>query len=208
MKFVLFCEGNTERKALPTFLKRWLDPRLSQRVGIAPVKFDGWRALYDGARKKALLRLREDDVIAVISLLDLYGPTIYPDSARTATERYDWAKKYIEEQVDHPKFRQFFAVHEVEAWLLSKPDLFPTEIQRGFPGRSRNPETVNFDEPPAKLLNRLHIATTRRTYKKVTQGMELFDRLDPAVAYEKCPRLKEMLDDMLRLAKTAGFGVV
>jgi hypothetical protein len=38
MKFVLFVEGYTEKKALPEFLKRWLDPRLSQR-GLASKSF-------------------------------------------------------------------------------------------------------------------------------------------------------------------------
>jgi len=28
MKFILFVEGYTEDKALPQFLKKWLDPRL------------------------------------------------------------------------------------------------------------------------------------------------------------------------------------
>ncbi len=50
MNFALFVEGHTER-AIPAFLKRWLDPRLSQPVGIKPVRFKGsgdylknWRA--------------------------------------------------------------------------------------------------------------------------------------------------------------------
>ena len=38
MKFVLFVEGHTER-AIPEFLKRWLDPQLSQRAGIQTVRF-------------------------------------------------------------------------------------------------------------------------------------------------------------------------
>lgn len=40
MRFILFCEGHTECKALPAFLKRWLDPKLSSPVGIKPVRFD------------------------------------------------------------------------------------------------------------------------------------------------------------------------
>ena len=41
MKFVLFVEGHTERKALPDFIRRWLDSRLAQRVGIKAVRFEG-----------------------------------------------------------------------------------------------------------------------------------------------------------------------
>lgn len=204
MKFILFCEGHTERKALPAFFKRWLDAKLSQPVGIAPVRFDGWRELYDDAPKKAKLRLKETDVIAVISLLDLYGLDFYPKHLTTVDERYEWAKKHIEERVGDSRFRQFFAVHEVEAWLLSDSTLFP-EIKSGFPGRAEHPETVNFNEPPAKLLDRLYRQRLGRSYKKVTNGKELFDQLSPEIAVQKCPRLKEMLDEMLKLAKTAGL---
>jgi hypothetical protein len=44
MKFILFVEGYTEKQGILTFLKRYLDPRLSQPVGIKPVRFDGWAA--------------------------------------------------------------------------------------------------------------------------------------------------------------------
>ncbi len=33
MKIVLFVEGYTEKKALPEFLKLWLDSKLSTRIG-------------------------------------------------------------------------------------------------------------------------------------------------------------------------------
>jgi hypothetical protein len=57
MKFVVFAEGYTEKKALPGFLKRWLDPRLSQPVGIKIVRFDGWSDYVRGTPKKANLYL-------------------------------------------------------------------------------------------------------------------------------------------------------
>jgi len=37
VKFVLFVEGYTEKQEIPAFLKRYLDPRLSQLVGIKSV---------------------------------------------------------------------------------------------------------------------------------------------------------------------------
>ncbi len=205
MRFVLFCEGATETKALPAFFRRWLNRRLSQRVGISPVGFRGWRHLYDEVRRKADLRLQDNDVIAVISLLDLYGPTFYPERKTSADERYDWAKRHVEGKVGSDRFVQFFAVHEVEAWLLSDPKLFPENIRSSLPGRIINPETVNFDEPPARLLDRLYREKTNRSYKKVTQGKQLFDKLDVDIARGKCPRLAEMLDTMLFLAQRAGL---
>ncbi len=41
MRFILFVEGYTENKALPQFLKKWLDPKLSNPVGIKTVRFEG-----------------------------------------------------------------------------------------------------------------------------------------------------------------------
>lgn len=207
MKFVLFVEGETER-ALPPSLKRWLDPKLPQRVGITPVRFTGWAELRREVRKRAHLHLngpQANDIIAVIVLLDLYGPDFYPAHLTEAYERYEWAKREIEREVGHPKFRQFFAVHETEAWLLSEPKLFPDEVRRGFPSRVDKPETVNFTEPPAKLLVRLYKEGFhhRRIYKKTVDGPELFNQADPKTAYDKCPRLKELLDEMLRLAQEA-----
>lgn len=207
MKFVLFVEGHTERKAVPAFLKRWLDPRLDQSVGIKAVRFEGWAELVDDVATKAHLYLDDpsnDDIIAVMSLLDLYGPTIYPGHAKSATDRERWGKEHIEGKVNHERFRHSFAVHETEAWLLSQPDIFPPSVRRGFPNRS--PEEVNFDEPPAYLLDRLYKQATRKKYKKVVYGGQLFKKLDPSVAYAKCPKLKALLDEMLTLAKAAGLG--
>lgn len=204
MRFILFVEGHTEDKALPKFLKKWLDPKLTKSIGIRTVRFDGWPELLKNAPLKAKMHLNgpaRDEIIAVISLLDLYGPTFYPSDKTASEERYAWAKKDIENKVGQSKFFQFFAVHEVEAWLLSEPKIFPLAVQKAFSSKIDSPETVNFDEPPAKMLERLYDLYARRSYKKVVNGKELFGRLDPDVAYQKCPKLKELLDKMLELAK-------
>ncbi len=62
---------------------------------------------------------------------------------------------------------------------------------------------MNFDEPPGKLLGRLYQEKLGRSYKKVIDGTNLFQSLSPDRAYEKCPALKALLDDMLSLAKQA-----
>lgn len=206
MRFILFVEGYTEENVLPAFLKRWLDARLMKPVGITVVRFEGWPELVKDVARKAEMHLngpRKDDVIAVIALLDLYGPTFYPDNASDSKERYMWGKQYLEKMVDHRKFFQFFAVHEIEAWLLSDPEIFPQKVKSALPKKIEKPETVNFTDPPAKLLERLYLQYTTRSYKKVVHGRELFGKLDPEIAYKKCPRLKELLDKMLELAEEA-----
>jgi hypothetical protein len=204
MKFVLLVEGYAERKVIPSFLKRWLDVRLSQPVGIKIVKFEGWAELVDDLREKARRYLDgpdSKDVIAVVSLLDLYGPTFYPAFAHTAVDRERWGRKHLQDKVAHSKFRHFFAVHETEAWLLSQPGIFPSQIRSLLPPKVVTPEQVNFNEPPAYLLDRLYKAATKKTYKKIVHGEQLFRKLDPEEAYKRCPRLKELLDEMLALAK-------
>jgi hypothetical protein len=206
MKFILFVEGYTENEALPKFLKSWLDPKLSKPVGIKTVRFEGWPELVKDAPLKAKMHLHgtaKDEIIAVISLLDLYGPTFYPVDITASENRYTWAKKYLEDKVAQQKYYQFFAVHEVEAWLLSEPKNFPPAVQRAFSNKIDQPEKVNFDEPPAKLLERLYPLHVGRSYKKVVNGKELFGKLDAEAAYQKCPKLKELLDKMLELAKAA-----
>lgn len=205
MKFVLFVEGHTEKKALPQFLKRWLDPQLPAAVGIKPVRFEGWHDYYDSISKKVSLNLSGRagaDAIAGIGLLDLYGPTFYPANKISAADRYDWAKSEIERRVGNPKFKQHFGIHETEAWLLAEPAILPAEVRKALPGVSATPERVNFDEPPAKLLDRLYRKRLSRPYKKVIDGADLFGRLDPETAHQKCPYLKLMLDDMLHLARS------
>ena len=138
-----------------------------------------------------------------LSLLDLYGPTFYPPDKETPAARYEWAKAHLEAQVNQPNFSQHFAVHETEAWLLSDPAIFPTEVRQALTGKYPNPETVNNEEPPAKLLDRLYQTRLKRSYRKTVDGRSLFGKLNPSTAYEKCPYLKALLDEMLQRTQQA-----
>jgi len=204
VKFVFFVEGHTEKRALGDFIKRWLDAKLSQPVRIKTVRFDGWRDYVNHIERKVALNLSGKagaDVIATVGLLDLYGPTFYPSGVTAAAQRYTWAKQHIEGKVGNPKFRQYFAVHETEAWLLADPAILPVQIRNALPGNCAQPETVNFVEPPSHLLTRLYRSQLNVPYKKVTDGASLFGMLQPEVARGKCPYLKQLLDDLLALAK-------
>ncbi|MEI7849161.1 MAG: DUF4276 family protein [Chloroflexota bacterium] len=208
MKFVLFVEGYTEKKAIAVFLKRWLDPRLNKPVGLQTVRFDGWAEMVKDLPNKTRRHLEgpgQEQIIAVVALLDLYGPTIYPGHLTGSEERYKWAVQELTQKVDQDRFRMYFAVHEVEAWLLSHPEMFPREIVNKFPGRTEHPETVNFNTPPAKLLDDLYHQYLKRDYNKVTNGYDFFRKIDPNIAHKKCPHFAAMLDEMLGLAKQAGL---
>ena len=208
MKFILFVEGDTEDLAVAAFLKRWLDAELEKPIGLQVVKFVGASELIKAAPERATRALNapKGDVLAVFALLDLYEcPLPYPSHQMTTGKRIEWGKKYMEKKVSHPRFRQHFAVYETEAWLLSDAGIFPAHLQKFIEGKYPKPETVNFDEPPAKLLTNLYRMRTASGYRKTTEGPKLFAKLDPKIAYDKCPSLKALLDEMLRIAKQAGL---
>jgi hypothetical protein len=115
-----------------------------------------------------------------------------------------WAKTELERRVGDVRFRQHFAVHETEAWLLSDPNVFPASVRTRIQDVAHRPESVNFQQPPSKLLQALYKGGGR-DYKKVTDGSILFGKLTPDSAYAKCPHLALLLDDMLSLAKAAGL---
>lgn len=208
MKFVMLVEGDTEREVLADFLKRWLDPQLNTKVGISIVRLQGNASFLRKFAAKAKMHLegpRKDEIIAVIGLLDLYGLDIFPSHCKTADERYDWGVSHLERTVGQKDFRMFFAVHELEAWILSQSELLPSEVQKAIRKHVTKPEEVDCDEPPAKLLNHVYLARTGKSYKKVTMGKQLFGRLDPAIVATKCPHFRILLQELLKLAKSAGL---
>ena len=201
MKLVLFVEGHGERLALKEFLKRWLDKRTTQPIGIQVVRFDGWPELFKDIPVKVPLYLAKHDVLGVISLLDLYGPTFYPQDKRMAKERCEWGKQHVENFHLHERFKHFFACHEFEAWLFSDPSLFPVSVRQIWPSKLKAPEEINFNQTPKSRLDALYEKALGKGYKPTTDGKVLFGKLDPETAAEKCPRLKEFLNGLLEMAK-------
>jgi hypothetical protein len=61
----------------------------------------------------------------------------------------------------------------------------------------RTPEQVNFREPPARFLKRL----LGGRYKKTTHAMNLFPKVDPQIAIDKCPYLRLFAQDLLEVAR-------
>jgi hypothetical protein len=200
VKFVLFVKGHTEHRVLNAFLKRWLDPRLPQPVGISTVRFEGFHALLKDLPIKVPMYLKKEDVIAVISLIDLYGPT-YPESLKTVNARIKWATERLSKGFDPQRYRHFFAVHETEAWLFSEPSIFEGPVKNDLGKLKQPPEKVDSNKPPSKRLHDLYLKHLGKGYKKVSDGAVLFRKLNPEAVYHKCPRFKEMLDTMLAMAQ-------
>ena len=207
-QIALFVEGDTERgpirqRTLAPFFHRWLDPQLPKmsKVGIKPVKFQGVSNYLDNLVQKLEAHLSQPKTNFVIGLLDLYGlppSRIDLSGCVTVAERVAEARKAIYSKVPkHLKagFRQHFAVHEVEAWLLAYPGQWPPKVRDQI--SKRPPEEVNLHEPPAKFLK--HVLDGR--YKKIVRAKNILGRVDPQIAIDQCPHLKQLANDLLRVAK-------
>lgn len=199
MRLLLYVEGHMEEAALPDFFRRWLLGH-GLDLEIKAVRFEGVGGYKRDFSKRAKRDLSGGYVLGIVGLIDLYGSKLsYP--AGSLEEKYSWGKNELEQRVGHQRFRQHFAVHETEAWLLSGENLFSEAIDVRLP--KTPPEGINFQNPPAKRLQELYSTHFDRNYGKRTDGPELFLKLDPALAYARCPHLKLLLDDILALAKGA-----
>ncbi|MBI3892346.1 MAG: DUF4276 family protein [Candidatus Wallbacteria bacterium] len=204
MKILLFVEGQTEREALPRFFHRWLDEHAQPGIGIKAIRFQGASEYLRDIRSRVELYLEKtskSEVLGAIGLLDFYGCPALPPSSEPLPQRYQRAKAALENKVGHNRFRQHFAVHETEAWLFSEPSILPRPVREALPKSTEQPEQVDFDEPPAKLLLRLYDKKLNRRYRKPVDGQNLFQKLSPNVASNKCYHLKLLLEDLLSLAR-------
>lgn len=154
-QIALFVEGDTEsgdarRRTLPVFIKHWLDPQLpkDKRVGIKAVKFQGVSNYLDDLAQKVVSYLDDNRANFVVGLVDLYGiPTNRIDLSKFATikKKVEAAREYTRKLIPkkyRDRFRQHFAVHEVEAWLLAYAEEWPKEVRDEI--RKRPPEEVNW----------------------------------------------------------------
>lgn len=199
-KILLFVEGYTEEE-LPEFFKRWLDPRLNEPMSLKTVRFEGVGDYLRSYGKMAETRLKPGDIGFIFGLLDLYGLPEKFIYGNNSAEKIKTARQRIEDQLPpgvKSRFAQHFAVHETEAWLLSRPDLFPgVNIP---PSWGNKPEEINFDHPPAKRLEKLY-REKKLKYKKTTMAKNLFPQLDPQLVAGKCHYLSQLLHDLLTQAQ-------
>jgi hypothetical protein len=207
VKFIVFVEGDTEHKALPDFMRRALSTKNpKQSIGVQTVKFEGWADMCKRVKAKAnfyLDREMHTDVLGVLSLLDLYGP-MYPANCKSVSDRKKHFKQQFEIAVGDDRFAHFSAVHEVEAWLLCQPEIFPQAV-RAAVQKVQSPERVNFDSPPAVFLDRAYEKNLKQSYKKTVHGVNLFRELDPQVVESRCPAFKQLVDWAVARARSAGI---
>ncbi|MCH7811978.1 MAG: DUF4276 family protein [Chloroflexi bacterium] len=196
---VLLVEGETEL-ALQELLKRWLDPRTPKRVGIKVKPLGGAGSFLRDVGAKTRLHLQNSDTLAVIGLMDLHGfpVALSPGDRR---EQVEEARSIVVDRIPsecRPRFRQHFAVHELEAWMFSDPSILPFALPSRYVAAL--PEDLDLGDPPSRHLHRLYKAHRPRGYVKTLDGKALLGKLDPSRIYEKCPHFAQLLDELLALA--------
>jgi hypothetical protein len=211
LRFVLLVEGPSEKLALPQFFKRWLDERFLVPIDIKAIVRTGAANVCEEAPKdvpKLLNALNAPELVGIISICDLASELPFLNPSKSKTERIEIATKFMLDKVDHDKYRHFFIVHELEAWLLSNPTIFGKELGSEVSKKiKKNPEEINDKKPPAKLLDEVFFAKTGRNYedRKPETCANAFRKLDVEKAYAACPSLAAILDEMLSMALAAGL---
>jgi hypothetical protein len=95
MRIVLFVEGQTEARALPGFLKRWLQQNGIPSIDIVPAKMNGCDDYLNTAARAVSFHARQSDVIAVFGLLDIYRiPIGFPKDTLTIRRKVDFARSH------------------------------------------------------------------------------------------------------------------
>ena len=207
-KIVILCEGPTERVAVECFLRpQWKRDGLAG-IGLRPIdplKHD-WSKLaswleYHGSRP---------DVIAVFTLVDLYGYPRAHDLPGDVSEKVKAVTKDLERRVTDcsAEVREIFhphlSVHEIEAWILAEGKALCERL-----GIEVNPdpnaEGLDLDDPPSNRLHRLFKKAKKGSYRKDKPKIsaDLFRRMHFETVYDTCQYFRQFYDDLCKVGKSA-----
>ena len=166
----MVCEGPTEELAVRHFVARqWREDGLAS-VGLH------YRCVPLGdVGAFACDTLDKRDVIAVFTLIDLYGMNLVdqpPDDELDA--KVERVRSWLRTQIQHHRRAQNFyphvSVHEVEAWILAEGMALATRLPGQEIRLDPQAEVKNFLNPPSKRLDELFLKGKGRHYQKIEDG--------------------------------------
>lgn len=202
-RIVVLCEGDTEELAVRHFIRRQWEVDGLAAVGLEPRNLNG-------QPKKlgpfALDYLDEPDVLAVFTLVDLYGMTLVTHPPNDELDaKVERVRKWLRNQIQsHGRSADFFphvSVHEVEAWILAEGTALSHRL--GDPGIKPDPqaELKNFQNPPKKRIDELCRRKKKTRYKEIADGQPLFSRMAFQPVYGSCRYFREFYDDLRVVAR-------
>jgi hypothetical protein len=197
-RIVVLCEGKTEERAVRFFVGRqWALDGLST-IGLDRVDLRGH---LDKVALFARNYLDEPNVLAVFTLIDLYGMNLVPhpandELAAKVRRVQNWLRSQLGQFTRSRDFKPHVSVHEVEAWILAEGAALASKL--GNPRIKPDPqaETKNFQNPPSRQMSELFLKSKGRHYQKIEDGEPLFSKMSFQPVYDSCRYFRNFYDDL------------
>ena len=117
----------------------------------------------------------------------------------TLNHRIDLITDQLVRDINTSRFIPYFQIHEFESLLFSEPEklinllksLYKTNTRK-LEQELRNPEEINFDLPPSKLIE-----SVEPLYAKLRDGTLLMKKLNIQTIIDRCPYFKQWIDSIV-----------
>jgi len=163
-----------------------------------------------GKIRKDLLNLMRDKNAWVTALFDFYRlANDFPDlkslkSQGSAHDKVAALQNRFSQELNHRKFIPFLALHEIEAWLFSDPDIvaghyekngIATEL-RTMVKKSGGAELLNDtkETSPQARINKIVQKYTKKSYKKTSHGPTILKKIGVERIRTACPHFNAWLE--------------
>ncbi len=200
-KIVILCEGKTEELAVRHLVARqWKADNLAV-VGLSTINL---RAKVKDTGKSARVELDKKEVVAVFTLIDLYGMKQVTHPPNDALEqKVERVREWLRAQVEHPRADRFFphvCVHETEAWILAEGRALAARLKDEGIKPVPTAESKNFQNPPKRRINQLFLRFLGTRYGEIADGTPLFEKMEFDPVYNSCQYFRKFYDDLKRAA--------
>lgn len=194
-RIVILCEGETEEIAVEHFIRRQWEADGLKAIGLHKINLQG--KLEDIFEYVPRYR-RDSRVVAVFSLIDLYGMNrVKHNPDDDLAQKVSRAKKWQLDNFEPSFFHPHISVHEIEAWLLAEGDCVAQRLKDSKVVPDKNAESKNFDNPPSKRIDTLFKSNRRGDgYHKKIDGLPLFKCLSFQPVYDSCKHFREFYDNL------------
>jgi len=203
-KILISVEGQTEEEFVKSILGKYLrqkhtiyvEPVILKTKRVGNQTHRGGLSKYSKVKKDIQNLLKDSNATLITTMYDVYQlPSDFPEyntmPQGTPQQQVVHLTEAFEADINNPRFKAYFSLHEFEALLFSDPEkiveAFPDQQNKlsGLQKIIRNfetPEDINHDQPPAKRLEGLFTE-----YKKTIHGYYISDEIGIKTMLQHCP---------------------
>jgi len=203
-RIVILCEGDTEEIAIKYFIRRQWEADNLRAIGLHPINLNG--KLEDVFAYVPRYR-RDSQVIAVFTLIDLYGMNRVQHGLQDGlADKVARVKTWLRNDFE-ADYGDFFyphvSVHEVETWLLAEGECLAKRLKDAKIQPNPNAEAQNFDNPPSRRIDNLFKHHRRNDgYHKINDGIALFKCLQFEPVFKSCQYFREFYNGLKSVAQS------